>query len=252
MAHPQQGISEKLKRADESLRRLNAETLEFLQGYPDGVIPDGDYKGIQEEIELLSQAEVPLRFSVLAGEIIHHFRSCFDHMAWLLSSNEYRIQHPRRIEFPIYVTAPEKKQRKKFDGTIKGITSAHALKLIEELQPYHRPVPSDDPLAIIQDMDNSDKHRELLIFIPTTKLSLDFRIHDMQSFHELVQKTELSSIDYAAFSKAMDVNTKVSAQVAFREFGKQENQPVIQSLFQLGGFVRDTVLKFLDEAGNSK
>jgi hypothetical protein len=47
-----------------------------------------------------------LRFSVLAGEVIHHLRSCLDHLVWQLSSEPFRSAHSDRIEFPVYERAP--------------------------------------------------------------------------------------------------------------------------------------------------
>jgi hypothetical protein len=41
---------------------------------------------------------VPPRFSVLAGEIVHHLRSCFDHVTWNFSVGA--TPEHKRIDFP--------------------------------------------------------------------------------------------------------------------------------------------------------
>ena len=90
--HPLDGARERLKRADESIQKLNIEVTDFLapapivtldvdieQGKP--IITDKDREAFQKLQEFVA-GSVPLRLRVLAGEVIHHLRSAFDHIAW--------------------------------------------------------------------------------------------------------------------------------------------------------------------------
>jgi hypothetical protein len=78
--HPFAGIAEKLKRADENIVNLNGEISKFFAESEYPVIPKPDDKRWKEALEYHRELKVPKRFSVLGGEIIHHFRSCLDHI----------------------------------------------------------------------------------------------------------------------------------------------------------------------------
>ena len=102
VAHPLDGIQEKLNRADENIGNLNREIVSFFNDGPYPVLPDKDDGLFQEAVDYHSSRIIPQRFSVLAGEIIHHLRSCLDHLAWILSNEEKRVRDPQGIEFPIF------------------------------------------------------------------------------------------------------------------------------------------------------
>jgi hypothetical protein len=86
---PQQlfGINEKLKRANENIRNLDSEIVAFIEGGEYPVLPDANGKIPDEAISYHKNRVIPPRFGVLAGEIIHHFRSCFDHIVWHFSED---------------------------------------------------------------------------------------------------------------------------------------------------------------------
>jgi hypothetical protein len=98
-----EGVYEKLKRADESIQKLNFEIDDFLikEGLTSS-ITTYDVDAFQELVKFHSRAHIPPRFSVIAGEIIHHLRSSLNHIAWLLSSQQYREgkKTGSLIEFP--------------------------------------------------------------------------------------------------------------------------------------------------------
>src|SRR5260370_884562 len=125
------GIDEKLKRASENVRILEKEIARFFQEGKYPVLPEHDKKQLLEAIDYHKQRAIPLRFGVLAGEIIHHLRSCLDHVAWQFSSPEYRKDHVRQIEFPVFEKRPvDKDSRARYKRKIKGITDARVLGLI--------------------------------------------------------------------------------------------------------------------------
>src|SRR5438445_13331496 len=105
MSHPLEGIREKLKRADQNIRNLESEISPFIARFPTFEYPvmtpgtDPIFTDEQREAwkkfglefrEREREEIIPPRFAVLAGEIIHHLRSCFDHLAWQLSDETCR------------------------------------------------------------------------------------------------------------------------------------------------------------------
>jgi hypothetical protein len=168
MTHPFDGINEKLKRSSENIRYIESEVTRFFEESDYPVFPQDDKKLILEAIEYHRQREIPPRFSVLIGEVVHHLRSCLDHIAWHFSTLEYRRDHFRRIEFPVLEAPPgDKDTLKRYEGKIKGITISEARRAIEALQPYNAPDPVDSPLLILHNMDIWDKHRELVLCFGT-------------------------------------------------------------------------------------
>src|SRR5579864_7615214 len=156
------GITEKLKRANENIRNLESEIGVFFQQGEYPVLPEDNRELLLKAIEYHKKRVIPLRFSMLAGEIVHHLRSILDHVVWQFSDEVYRRDHPRLIEFPVVEVPPvDKDSISRYVRKIKGITVARVRDLIERLQPYNSPDPLDDPLLILHKMNVIDKHREL-------------------------------------------------------------------------------------------
>lgn len=96
---------------------------------------------------------VPENISLMVGDVLHNCRACLDHLAWAIS------QRPgRTTQFPICDSPPEGGPQ-----IAGGISSAHQDALIAA-QPYtiSPQIPENALLAILRDLDNTDKHRLLL------------------------------------------------------------------------------------------
>lgn len=97
------------------------------------------------------------------GECIHNLRSSLDNFAFALARLENDPPtRPEKICFPVFT------EKEKFINL--GLRSIEQLpskasELIEKLQPFNRDgteqfgKPEDDPLVILTDLNNSDKHR---------------------------------------------------------------------------------------------
>jgi integrase len=85
-------IREKLKRANEHIHNLDTEITAFLREHPDKPVTDDEHKAEEELWKFYVQRGIPPRFSVIAGEIVHHLRSC--HCRRGLGSNLYRLGVP--------------------------------------------------------------------------------------------------------------------------------------------------------------
>jgi hypothetical protein len=106
---------------------------------------------------------MPPLWGLLLGDALHNVRCALDHIAWHLAaaggSPPRTIEDQRRVDFPIYNTA---------SGFAKGIrtripgASPAQRAIIERHQPYHRGEgAATHPFALLQDLNNTDKHREV-------------------------------------------------------------------------------------------
>lgn len=248
--HPFAGIAEKLGRADENIVNLHNEILAFFETGKYPVIPNPDDEHWQEAVNYHKNLRVPLRFSVLAGEIVHHLRSCLDHIVWVFSSESARRDHEGILAFPILCEVPNKKKLARYNAQIQGIADPSSVRdLIWQVQPCNRGanIP-DDPLCLIHNMDRLDKHRELVIVTSCANLTLpDAKTDIAVKVMEYRQGKTLSTADVAAVSRAIKYDAKVAPQVAFAKFGKWETQFVVPALTHLLNAVDDVAELFARE-----
>lgn len=235
-------VEAKLKRANECIGNLNSEIDVFLKK------PEGGFGQYGEEAfhkfheYARAKGTPPKRFSVLAGEVVHHLRSIFDHLIWDISDESFRRSNEARIGFPVVKRKPgNKKEISSYEGKIEGITSKRARKLIEELQPYNAPNALDFPLLILHNLNRIDKHQTIVLVECQWSATLSIPLR-------LFKWTVIGrpDIDPKLFEPAPTdkVNSNLSINIAFAEFGQRKNQPVIPSLTQLSNFTADVMGQF--------
>jgi hypothetical protein len=223
-------VSEKLKRTHENIGNLKSEISGFFQSsaYPE--IPQEDADALLEAIAYHKQLPIPVRFAVLSGEIIHHLRSILDHIVWQFSSPEYRAKHPTLIQFPIRKARPvDKDSIASYERKIEGIATIELRNLIEQLQPYNAPDPLDDPLLILHSMDIVDKHREIVLCLSAGGMDFPSNMRDVIESYQPANP-QLNSAQVAFKFKR---HGKLLPQVAFKDFGRREIEPVVPGLTEL-------------------
>lgn len=248
--HPFAGISEKLKRADQNIVNLNNEILQFFTESKYPAIPDVKDQSWQDAVNYHRGLQVPKRFSVLAGEIIHHLRSCLDHIVWHFSSDTAKLLHENALEFPIFSKPLTKDDLPRYNRKIQGITKPGVLAIIEQLQPYQRGADAgNDPLGIVHDMDRFDKHRELVIV--TASCQVEFpagtSIDIVQKAMAYTQGEALPKDVIAAIGTQIKKHHHVTPDVAFAQVGEWTTQPVVPSLMKLMNAVDDVAELFAAE-----
>lgn len=150
-------IAIKLRRADDLQKRLKVDLEAFLaENYRVETAFSEETR--ESRLKAFGESRLPLMFSVLVGEIIHHFRSSLDYCITQLSTNPSRLD---KLAFPICDT------KTKFDlavkqGKLNGVSEEH-LKIIERNQPFQAPDPKTVLLYWINELNRIDKHRLLLI-----------------------------------------------------------------------------------------
>ena len=236
------GIYEKLKRADENIVNLGIEINAFLKLSPDSRITNDKAKAAQEWAKFHVERTIPPRFGVLAGEIIYHLRSSLDHLAWILSSESYRENHGRLIGFPINTDPPRNNEaRTIYNRQIAGITSTAAITLIGDLQPYKVAEPADEPLAVIQYLNNIDKHHNLVMVLPS--FDIHIRIPAALFQTHVIDGLEKNEMPFIA-EPANNAEIQFSRQISFAELGEGKNRAVIPALTELSNEIRDIVERF--------
>jgi hypothetical protein len=255
MSPPLDGCWAKIERANENIKNLEAEISTFVQ--PDPYIIAGNVNHETKECIFVANAKtIPLRFSVLAGETIHHLRSSLDHLIWALALRRHAAPG-RNIGFPICLTEEKFKAALK-GGKIKGI-SGSAQAIVERLQPYRnadwRNTVSDNPLRIIHEFNNTDKHRLLTVVVSAAhipgRIYFSGKMADTaiaqfapEQWADLLLRTEpngtkVLTIRFTKMHPELQVNADFRHQVAFEQFGTREIEPVIPSLVHL----RDATIK---------
>lgn len=169
------GCLSKLDRAMETSEILAAEVQIFngIAARQLVITPKLATDGLEYFLIASGHVDIPIRFSVLTGEIVHHMRSALDHLiGGLVLSNGNSLS--KNHQFPICSTR-EQYQRAKDKGMIRGLRKS-SYDIIESLQPFAQPVPGDTVLSVIQDYDNQDKHRVLLLTNSLTTIADDITV----------------------------------------------------------------------------
>jgi hypothetical protein len=220
----------KLYRANEHLQLLDKELAVFLQ--PDCYEIVNEFEDDGEILELPGLAEPRrrgimrrrvifkkrpplLRWGTIIGDAIQNLRSALDHIVYTISyrSNSSGFMNDETTEFPICdnfdaLRGPHRRTWGPFHQ-IRGIPK-DAQAIIEGLQPYHRGKESlqADPLWILREMSNIDKHRTIhptgwtahSIYLDITQLAPGVRIHRLWSrpIGAIENNAILAEVEYSA------------------------------------------------------
>jgi hypothetical protein len=154
----------KLTRAKEHLDHLKRELLAFEERKPYEGVPEVSDDGLEWWIRAVVREQPNPYWSTIIGDAVHNMRSALDYLACeLVIKNGGTVTDT--TQFPIY----DRKDRfvKGSGRRIAGMSS-RAAALIETLQPYYGPTPSEHPLAVLAYLSNGDKHRALQVAHWTT------------------------------------------------------------------------------------
>ncbi len=174
-----EGCFGKLMRAQESLDLLATEIQTFNRSSSLNLTirPELAPDGLEYFLIASGKVDIPMRFSILAGEIVHHLRSALDHLVCcLVLANGKTVN--KAHQFPICTTR-EQYARALERGLLRGIRKS-ALGIVESQQPFKQPEPANVILAVVQELDNQDKHRMLLLTGALTTIQEDLVIGSPQ------------------------------------------------------------------------
>jgi len=219
MANVLEGINAILKRADENIVNLQIEINSFINEHKYPIVGDKDIQMLAEESQHYGRLAIPIRFSVLAGEIIHHFRCVLDHIAWHLAAPSEKLRKPTSIEFPV---CADPSKASGVERKIEMISSAVARALILDQQPYQRPNPKDTALWVIHDLDRLYKHREVQLTITVFDLGSP-ALNAVAAFYAHNPIPE-------AIARNLQHKMKITPQVAIADFVQGRPVEIIHGL----------------------
>jgi hypothetical protein len=164
------GISAKLHRAVELLDVVEQEYSEYLASQPYTALHDVKPTGSRIITRLVIEKPVPARLSVLFGEVAHQARSALDHFACrLLEARGKPVS--TRTSFPVIATAegwekrvqnPTNAAGERIGGPLAGLDRGGAAwAFIHNEQPFHADDPALHPLEQLDELWNTDKHRNI-------------------------------------------------------------------------------------------
>jgi hypothetical protein len=249
------GIRQKIRRAEEHIRALQQREVEFSQANPPSIRLEYDDR--LQGMKLLVQkiCTPPNIISILIGEVLYQLRSSLDHLIWQLIEANGNTPTDRS-EFPIF---KDSKKFKAGGAKIRGV-SRTAASIIEVLQPFHSGKGVDDPLWILHNLNNIDKHRVLLVTVggfgltyPGIQISDD--VIRFPTPTHLVGVLRLSTEEdilfffYPTENREMRVETArpIPTSLVFDRGVTTTVKPVIPLLSELAAYVGIIVDKFMGE-----
>lgn len=264
--HPLFGIGLKIKRAEESLSNLDTEINKFLHNDPRPyrVIGGMDLDSTKYIFKGYGSPP-PIRFSILAGEIIHQLRSCFDHMVVALVDYNKGDATNTNLGLPVCGHANSFKDAIG-KGKIKGVSKSAAT-LIESIQPYNSSSPNEHILMAIHKFDIIDKHRLLILFVASTKISenITFKQSELathfigplqrievsfsppDSIIDTEKGSEIFSFTYNQSIPQFYTEADFIFNIAFEKIGMRGFMPVTSTLKMMIDYTRSFMGSFVKE-----
>lgn len=230
------GVDEKLKRANENIVHLTGEIDAILGPDRNRIIGEHEEQAIQEFIQTHLSRPVTPRLSVLAAECIHNLRSCLDQLAWQLVVATGAT--PDTTSFPLRLKAHrDEKAAASYNACVEGMSAA-AKAYILALQPYQPGNGGrDHKLRILHDLNITDKHHELVIIKNAyrTQRNISFLPAGV-GLHRVTigpAKDGAVPIGFDRPVRAVKVNTEITIQIVFSDFGESRLVPVPDGLWTL-------------------
>lgn len=258
LSHPLDAIYAKIERANEQLQRFNGEINAYLTSDPPpySIVGNLDSQGTHYRFHATGKTQPPIRFPILAGEIIQQLRSSLDYLVVALAG--LNGQHPlNNHQFPVCRT-PEKFEKAASGGIMKGVGRA-ALDKIIAAQPYNNAAPDTYTLAAIHDLNIRDKHRLLVVISVAVQLGDTVTIGTREGSHPTIvglsppwpaivteAGTEVFYIELAEPCFDFYANAEFASQIAFDKVGSAEIVDVIPALATMIGFTTELVGSFAD------
>jgi hypothetical protein len=237
---------ERIKRADETIRRLNREIAIFRKRNPYTLIRQTDANPNNLTYRLVDIEDVPPRFSILAGEVIHHCRASLDMLMYQLvlaapkaiRVNPETVEHPK-VAFPIFVNRP-KKYKTMLNAHICRVSKSAGAR-IAALQPCKRGNGGRSSfLALFHEMDLIDKHRLL------AAMAVGYEMPGLP-LHALKPGAVFTINLGVPFPPEMEVNMRFTPEIAFNEPRAFRGKAVIPTLMEVSHFTSYTLSLFAGE-----
>jgi hypothetical protein len=283
LAHPLDSACALTERAIEQIGYLQNEIGAFLKLHPYRLVgenyPDPPARVEGVIVRGIVERQIPIRFNVLIGEIVHGLRTALDHIVWQLviangkTGNRHTgfpvCETPEQFETDALGKHREVEGRKGPQGKIERV-SAEAQAVIESLQPYNTSKrPKGSALYRLHHLDRIHKHRALHIIGAACRIAKEMSVD--QSFYDplpdgtiplrsiKITFPRVRNVEGDAFipfesgaevfrvsaNYDMQMQQKVTFHISFEEPGVVQGLPVIPVLHDLLNFTASTFDTFL-------
>jgi hypothetical protein len=168
------GVRLKLARAQTHIDAIRDKALAFRDRQPPPFGFRVEKRDLGERLEYTLYAVVreqpPRDFAPMIGDAVHNLRSALDHLVYEMAPEAVQRDEQARTQFPI--ATAEAAYRRDSKKMLEEITGDERT-LIERLQPWYASPesPGENPLAILRELSNGDKHRLLVPVIAELDLS---------------------------------------------------------------------------------
>lgn len=112
---------------------------------------------VEYQLYAIVREQPPPDFAPMIGDAVHNIRSALDHLVYELAPPS--VRETNKTQFPIYTD--EDGYRKDAKRLIEGIVGDERI-LIERVQPWQSDEPHSNPLEVLRQLSNRDKHRLLV------------------------------------------------------------------------------------------
>jgi hypothetical protein len=250
-------ITPKLDRADEHIKALkemfdsyfdndvdhSSATLQRKEGAGEGELL---YNNLARVSEMAKQA-------VIIGEVVHNMRSALDHLASELvkANGGVPVKGGRGTVFPILEIGPTPNRHGRCQPpNIRGGVDAAAATIIGAVQPYRHPSgdPQMEPLMILNNLWNEDKHRSLLVSPLTvgdvSYTGTSYPVIPVPGEMRIIAKNKsFAELIFVPDDASVDVDCRILLNIALPPdaSGFHTAIPVIEGLEEIMERVRDVV-----------
>jgi hypothetical protein len=246
------GVDRKIEWAYKHLRDLDSEIGIFKGTNPYEIVPKRDPQDPKKVLYIFTKPKViPESIALRCGDVVHNLRSALDHLACAaVERNGGKVTN--QTAFPISRERPPTPAKYKTDvgGRVKG-ASKSVISLFEKLEPYFGG--ADEPLRILDYLDVTDKHRELILAFYTGGITYHAPGKMGGASFGLIPRTpdmpELKDGD-AIFEGTVDEDRENNPyaepliEISLGEPGEIRGEPILPALSNLGKYVEGVIDKF--------
>jgi hypothetical protein len=244
-----EGVDAKIARAKEHLDALHAEAGVFFKTTKKNFV----LKSNEREAWIVHWVDdpfPPIRLGVLLGECVFNMRSALDNLVCGLVRTKDPTAECKGTQFPICAT--RKCWNDHWRKYLKGVEPA-AQQMIKDLQPCFRSssAPENDPLCVLNDLCNSDKHRAVILTMAYNR-DLTVRVHANDGKIHVVKAmaplyggdvhTLPLDLDPSTIQPSARVETTGTEFMAIREVGPWGDRPVWAVLSDCLEHVKERVI----------
>ncbi len=236
------GVCEKIARADIAIGEVRAWLAGLNAQFAPGLVQSHFDEATEDfVVTVAGEVEVPLKASILVGEVVHHLRSVLDHLVVALVKDAGKPV-TRNHAFPVC------SQRTSWEGCLKkGYLSGvrpEEVKMIQKAQPYHIDNHRDHYLSALQKLDNLDKHQVLVVIVAAASMAEEVRLGSIDEDMSLILQPPVGTVRLTREKQEIfraglrpfrtDINIDVGAKLSLQlgDLGEHRDLLVCLDLFR--------------------